>query len=81
MKKYTQEEFDALPIDENGIKQCPTGDYSQIKEFPDWCSFGEGCTFIDQCYFGEKCKFRELCKYKMVRGSCYVYIDRRGKKN
>lgn len=34
MKIYTQEEFDAIKRDEHGYKNCPTGDYSQIKSFP-----------------------------------------------
>ena len=49
MKKYTQEEFDALPRDEYGIKHCPSGDYSAIQRFGKWCSFGEWC----KCEFGE----------------------------
>ncbi|MFA5897797.1 MAG: hypothetical protein WC829_01660 [Hyphomicrobium sp.] len=38
MKKYTQEEFDALPL-VDGVRQCPTGDYTQIMNFGAWCSF------------------------------------------
>ena len=52
MKQYSQEEFDALPV-ENGRKQCPTGDYSQIKRFGERCSFGEWCSF------GEGCKIND----------------------
>ena len=44
MKKYTQAEFDALPVID-GRKQCPTGDYSDIRSFGEWCSFGERCSF------------------------------------
>ena len=33
MKKYTQAEFDAIPKDMNGKKNCPSGDYTQIKDF------------------------------------------------
>jgi len=40
MKKYTQLEFYSLPI-ADGIKQCPTEDYSEIKVFGTRCSFGE----------------------------------------
>lgn len=32
LHKYTQAEFDALPII-NGYRQCPTGDYSGIGIF------------------------------------------------
>ena len=45
MKKYTQEEFDAIERDEYGIKNCPTGDYTAIKNFGNGCSFGEVCRF------------------------------------
>lgn len=41
MKKYTQQEFDALPV-VDGIKQCPTGDYSELKSFGKRCSFENG---------------------------------------
>ena len=40
MKKYTQEEFDAIPRDEQGVKQCPTGDYTAITRFGEGCRFG-----------------------------------------
>ena len=49
MKKYTQAEFDAIPVDENGIKRCPTGDYTAINRFGGDCRFGEGCI----CEFGQ----------------------------
>ena len=57
MKIYTQEEFDAINRDERGIKNCPTGDYSQIKSFGEGCRFGEGCSFGERCSFGEGCSF------------------------
>ncbi|MGR1583464.1 hypothetical protein ACSSNL_18615 [Thalassobius sp. S69A] len=41
MKIYTQEEFDALPV-VNGVRHCPTGDYSKIKAFGEECSFESG---------------------------------------
>lgn len=55
MKKYTQAEFDALPVTD-GRKQCPTGDYSDICSFGERCSFGKGCSFGECCSFGERCK-------------------------
>lgn len=75
MKKYTQAEFDALPIDENGIKQCPTGDYSQIKEFPDWCSFGEGCRFGVGCSFEglHNCSFVATDRIGSRSGKTYFF--------
>lgn len=50
MKTYTQEEFYNFEV-ANGIKMCPTGDYSLIK------IFGESCSFGEQCSFGESCSF------------------------
>ena len=62
MKKFTQKQFDGLPRDEGGIKQCPTGDYAAIKKFPEWCSFGKWCSFGEGCSFGEWCSFGKWCK-------------------
>ena len=62
MKKYTQAEFDAFEIDEDGRRICPTGDYSEIKSFGERCSFGEWCRFGEGCSFGEWCSFGEGCK-------------------
>ena len=62
MRHYTQEEFDALPV-VDGRKQCPTGDYSAIRNFPEQCVFGKRCSFGAACYFGELCSFRELCYF------------------
>ena len=50
---YTQEEFDALPV-VDGVKVCPTGDYSAIESFGDLCRFGEWCSFGVRCSFGEE---------------------------
>jgi hypothetical protein len=63
MKKYTQEEFDALPL-VDGVRQCPTGDYTQIMNFGAWCSFGEGCSFGAWCSFGEGCRFGKGCSFE-----------------
>lgn len=66
MKAYTQDEFDALPI-EYGIRQCPSGDYSAIREFKGQCSFaarscfGAGSKFDDRCEFGDFCDFERGC--------------------
>ena len=62
MKQYTQEEFDSFEII-NGRKQCPTGDYSLIKDFPAFCIFGENCSFDECCSFGECCHFGEGCRF------------------
>ena len=69
MKKYTQEEFDAIPVDGFGIKRCPTGDYTAINCFGAGCSFGEGCRFDAHCCFdavgrfGAGCSFGEVCSF------------------
>lgn len=51
MKKYTQQEYDAMPI-VDGLRQCPTGDYSQCEKF-DRASFGKGASFGARTSFGE----------------------------
>ena len=62
MKKYTQEEFERLPI-EDGYRICPTGDYTQVKDFGKRCSFGERCSFGRWCSFGRCCSFGERCSF------------------
>lgn len=61
MKKYTQEEFDNFEVDEYGYKICPSGDYSLISNFGEYCSFGECCSFGEWCSFGKCCSFGERC--------------------
>lgn len=63
MKKYTQSEFDAFKII-NGVRECPTGDYSNV------CSFGDQCRFGDQCHFGKSCHFGESCRFENI--STYI---------
>ena len=63
MKKYTQADFDNFEVDEHGHKICPTGDYTAIKSFGEWCSFGERCRFGEWCRFGEDCRFGEWCRF------------------
>ena len=63
MKKYTQADFDAFEVID-GIKQCPSGDYSDIQVFSDRCSFGEDCSFGKWCSFGEDCSFGEECSFE-----------------
>ena len=60
MKKYTQADFDAFEVID-GIKQCPSGDYSDIRVFGKRCSFGERCSFGKECSFGKWCSFGEDC--------------------
>ena len=70
MKKYTQKEFDNFKIDEYGYKICPSGDYSLISNFGEWCSFGERCSFGKSCSFGEHCicEFGEFKKMSTIGG-------------
>lgn len=63
MKKYTQADFDAFEVID-GIKQCPSGDYSDIQIFGECCSFGERCSFGKWCSFGEWCYFGERCSFE-----------------
>ena len=95
MKKYTQADFDNFEVDEYGRKICPTGDYTAIKSFDEWCcfgalcifgdgcSFGERCSFGVQCRFGEWCRFGERCSYEndTVKNGRYVAVDRIGSEN
>lgn len=68
MKKYTQEEFDAIERDEYGVKNCPSGDYTAIK------------IFSERCKFGERCSFGELCNFEndRVKNGTYFACDRIG---
>ena len=63
MKKYTQADFDAFEVID-GIKQCPSGDYSDIRVFGECCSFGEACSFGAWCSFSESCSFGEKCSFE-----------------
>ena len=58
MVKVTQEMFDAFEVI-NGVKQCPSGDYSEIKTFMGPCSFGEGASFGEWASFGKWASFGE----------------------
>ena len=62
LKKFTQKEFNE-PQEIDGVKQCPTGDYTEIKNFPEWCFFGWRCSFGEDCSFGKGCSFGEQCSF------------------
>ena len=62
MKKYTQADFDAFEVID-GIKQCPSGDYSDIRVFGKRCSFGNRCSFGERCSFGKECSFGKWCSF------------------
>jgi acetyltransferase-like isoleucine patch superfamily enzyme len=69
MKKYTQADFDNFKVDEYGHKICPTGDYTAIKDFVEYCVFnghclfGAQCRFIAHCRFGDGCYFGDGCSF------------------
>ena len=65
MKTYTQAEFDEFPVID-GIRQCPTGNYTQIKRFGERCSFGGRCRFSKRCSFGERCSFGKRCSFEKL---------------
>ena len=95
MKEYTQADFDNFEVDEYGHKICPAGDYTAIKGFGEWCSFGKGCSFGEECSFGEGCSFGEECSFGewcsfgeecsyengAVKNGRYVAVDRIGSEN
>lgn len=45
MIKYTLKDFESFEKDDLENIICPNGDYTQIKNFPERCSFGERCSF------------------------------------
>ena len=45
---YTQQDLDNFEV-VDGVKQCPSGDYSLISEFKERCSFAAGCRFAKGC--------------------------------
>jgi len=65
MKVFTQAEFDAIPRDERGVKHCPSGDYTRIKEFGERCWFGAECWFGARCSFGAECMFGSQSDFGM----------------
>lgn len=80
MKKYAQEEFDNFEIDEYGRKICPTGDYTDIKNFGERCDFSGCCRFGAGCSFGEHCIFAMYCNFENGRviNGIYFACDRIG---
>lgn len=63
MKEYTQADFDTFEVID-GIKQFPSGDYSDIQIFGERCSFGKDCSFGKECSFGERCFFGAWCSFE-----------------
>lgn len=75
MKKYTQQDFDNFEI-VDGYRQCPTGDYTDIKSFGESCSFGKWCSFGERCSFGEQCSFGESCSFEGLEFTTKNYFLR-----
>lgn len=63
MKRYTAEHLKGFKNNEEGLIVCPAGDYTEIKSFPERCSFGAGCSFGERCRFGAGCSFGEWCSF------------------
>ena len=63
MKIYSEEDVKNFERDEYGRLICPSGNYTQIKSFGEYCSFGEGCSFGEWCSFGKECCFGESCSF------------------
>lgn len=63
MKKYTLEDFKKFERNKFGYIICPSGDYTQIKEFPACCSFENWCDFDEHCSFGKECNFGKWCYF------------------
>lgn len=63
MKIYTIEDFENFETDGYGTKICPSGDYSRIKHFGDYCVFGGYCLFGERCTFGMGCSFGKCCAF------------------
>jgi len=61
--KFTDTDFMKFPV-KKGYKQCPFGDYSNIKNFPDKCRFDEHCKFGSNHTFGDNTKFGDCCTFK-----------------
>ena len=62
MKKYTIEDLENFERDEYGRLICPSGDYSEINSFGEWCLFGERCSFGELCSLENQLKFEDMPK-------------------
>lgn len=64
MKRYTAEHLKGFKNNEEGLIVCPAGDYTEIKSFPERCSFEAGCSFGERCRFAESCHFGSECRFE-----------------
>lgn len=76
MRAHTEKDFDTFERHDDYII-CPSGDYSQVKKFPERCSFGEGCSFGGRCRFGKGCSF-EAKRVTTSGTNPYFAVDRIG---
>ena len=77
MKKMTQEEFDAIERNAEGIKEIPPfTDMSDIKSFGECCSFGDYCRFGECCIFGECCLYCNIEFKKYYQFGGFGSVDR-----
>lgn len=77
MKKYTQAEFDAILKNEHGIKLCPSGDYTSLKSFGNWCSFGERCSFGEGCKYCDFVFSSIFCLYGIFKYTIIIYKNKK----
>lgn len=80
MRIYTIEDLETFERDEIGRLICPSGDYSAIRSFGEWCSFGESCSFGKWCSFGESCLLENHHHFENIAEEVdrVVKIDRIG---
>lgn len=86
MKRYTKADMEKFRHDEFGNLICPTGDYSLISGFDEYCKFDVRCTFGPWSSFGawssfgEWCHFDKGCSFEAgkVQNGTYFACDRIG---
>lgn len=69
MNLYTPDDVLTFPI-VNGVRECPTGDYSAVKtftngpfKFGDSCVFSRCTEFLSTSEFGDNCVFADFCYF------------------
>lgn len=70
MKKYTQVDFDNFKVDEYGRKICPTGDYTAIKSFGEWCGYENGAV--------KNGRYVAVDRIGSENRKAYFYVDENG---
>ena len=61
MKIYTEQDIKNFERDEYERLICPSGDYTGISSFGEYCSFSDHCIFDEYCSFGKTSSFGENC--------------------